>query len=89
MTYTLNISLLINMKQMVIKMLELQRYQNVVTILFHQHHKEGLLKWVYEDAFRELFLLGQKAWDDDEIKKCRLVQNAQNTGMVDMHYATD
>lgn len=57
--------------------------QNVITILFHQHYKDGLFKWVHEDAFTELFLLGQKAWDDDEIKKCRLVQNAQNIDMVD------
>jgi hypothetical protein len=36
----------------------------------------------YEDAFTELALLGQKTWNDDEIKKRRFVQNAQNIGLV-------
>jgi hypothetical protein len=46
---------------------------------------EGLVKWIqdYEDAFTELALLGQKTWNDDEIKKHQLVQNAQNIGLVD------
>jgi hypothetical protein len=35
------------------------------------------------DAFTELVLLGQKTWNDDEIKKRRFVQNAQNIGLVD------
>jgi hypothetical protein len=44
-----------------------------------------LFKWVqdYEDAFTELVILGQATWNDDDIKKRRLVQNAQNIGMVD------
>jgi hypothetical protein len=33
--------------------------------------------------FTELVLLGQKTWNDDEIKKRRFVQNAQNIGLVD------
>jgi hypothetical protein len=33
--------------------------------------------------FTELALLGQKTWDDDEIKNCRFVQNSQNIGLVD------
>jgi hypothetical protein len=37
----------------------------------------------YEDAFTELALLGQKTWNDDEIKKRRFVQNTQNIGLVD------
>ena len=50
-----------------------------------QHYKGGLIKWIqdYEDAFTELSLLGQKTWKDDDIKKRRLVQNAQNIGIVD------
>jgi hypothetical protein len=28
-------------------------------------------------------LLGQKTWNDDDIKKHRFVQNAQNIGLVD------
>jgi hypothetical protein len=40
--------------------------------------------WIqdYDDAFTELALLGQKTWNDDEIKKRRFVQNAQNIGLV-------
>jgi hypothetical protein len=36
-----------------------------------------------EDAFTELAYLEQKTWNDDEIKKRRFVQNAQNIGFVD------
>jgi hypothetical protein len=41
--------------------------------------------WIqdYEDAFTELALLGQKTWNDDEIKKRRFVQNAQIIGLID------
>jgi hypothetical protein len=44
--------------------------------------------WIqdYEDAFTELALLGQKTWNDDEIKKRRFVQNAQNIGLVDTEF---
>jgi hypothetical protein len=43
------------------------------------------LKWIqdYEDAFTELVLLGQTTWNNDDINKPCLVQNAQNIGMVD------
>jgi hypothetical protein len=37
----------------------------------------------YEDAFTELALLGQTTWNNDDIKKRCLVQNAQIIGMVD------
>jgi hypothetical protein len=44
-----------------------------------------MFKWVqdYEDAFTDLVLLGQTTWDDDDIKKRCLVQNAQSIGMID------
>jgi hypothetical protein len=44
-----------------------------------------LFKWVqdYEDSFTELVILGQATWNGDDVKKCCLVQNAQNIGMVD------
>jgi adenylosuccinate synthase len=53
--------------------------------VFNRHYKGGLFKWIqdYEDAFTELVLLGQITWNNDDIKKRRLVQNAQNIGMVD------
>jgi hypothetical protein len=43
------------------------------------------LKWVqdYKDAFTGLVRFGQATWNDDNIKKRSLVQNAHNTGMVD------
>jgi hypothetical protein len=37
----------------------------------------------YEDAFTELVLLGQKTWNDNNMMKRQLVQNAQNIGMVE------
>jgi hypothetical protein len=45
-----------------------------------------LFKWVqdYEDAFTELVILGHSTWNDDDIKKRHLVQNAQNIGIVDI-----
>jgi len=36
----------------------------------------------YEDAFTLISVFGQKTWNDNEIKKCQLVQNAQNIGLV-------
>jgi hypothetical protein len=43
------------------------------------------VKWIqdYEDAFTELALLGQKTCSDDEIKKRRFVQRAQNIDLID------
>jgi hypothetical protein len=38
----------------------------------------------YEDAFTELALLGQKTWNNDEIKKRWFVQNAQDIGLIDI-----
>jgi hypothetical protein len=63
----------------------IKKLENVITTVFNRHYKGGLFKWVqdYEDAFTELVLLGQATWNDDDIKKRRLVQNAQNIGMVD------
>jgi hypothetical protein len=36
------------------------------------------MEWIqdYEDEFTEHSLLGQKAWNDDDIRKRRLIQNA-------------
>ena len=63
----------------------IKKLENVITNVFQRNFRGGLFKWIqdYEDAFTELVLLGQKAWDDDDSKKRRLVQNAQNIGMVD------
>jgi hypothetical protein len=33
--------------------------------------------------FSKMALLGQKTWNDDEIKKRRFLQNAQNISLVD------
>jgi hypothetical protein len=64
----------------------IKKLENVITTVFHRHYMGGLFKWIqdYEDAFTELVLLGKKTWDDDDdSKKHRFVQNAQNIGMVD------
>jgi hypothetical protein len=67
------------------KNVRMKKLDNVITTVFHQHYKGGLFKWIqdYEDAFTELVILGQVTWNDDNIKKRCLVQNAQNIGMVD------
>jgi hypothetical protein len=54
-------------------------------MIFHRNFRKGLVKWIqdYGDAFTALALLGQKTWNDDEIKKRRFVQNAKNIGFVD------
>jgi hypothetical protein len=63
----------------------IKRLQSVINRVFHRNYRGGLVKWIqdYEDALTELALLGQKTWNDDEIKKRRFVQNAQNTGLID------
>jgi hypothetical protein len=59
--------------------------ESVFGRLFHLNYNLGLVKWIqdYEDDFTELALLGQKTWNDDEIKKRLFVQNAQNIDLVD------
>jgi hypothetical protein len=49
------------------------------------NHRGRFVKWIQdvEDAFTELVLLGQKTWNDDEIKKHCFVQNFQNIRLVD------
>ena len=64
------------------KNVRIKKLVSVMNTEFHRHYKGGLTKWIqdYEDALSELVILGQKAWDDDDIKKRRLIQNAQNIG---------
>jgi hypothetical protein len=63
----------------------IKRLESVINTVFHRNYRGGLVKWIqdYEDAFTELALFRKKAWNDDEIKKHRLVQNAQNIGLID------
>jgi hypothetical protein len=63
----------------------IKRLESVISTIFHGNYRGGLVEWFqdYEDAFTELALLGQNTWNDDEIKKRRFVQNAQNIGLVD------
>jgi hypothetical protein len=63
----------------------IKRLESVINTAFHRYHKGGLVEWIqdYEDAFTELALLGQKTWNDDDIKNPRFAQNAQNIGLVD------
>jgi hypothetical protein len=63
----------------------IKRLESVINAVFNRNYRVGLVKWIqdYEDAFTELVLLGKKTWNDDEIKKRRFVQNAQNIGLVD------
>jgi hypothetical protein len=61
------------------------KLKSVINTVFHRNCRGGHVKWIqdYEHAFTELALLGKKIWNDDEIKKRRFVQNAQNIGLVD------
>jgi hypothetical protein len=63
----------------------MKKLENVITTVFHRNYRGVLVNWTqdYEDAFTELSLLGQKTWNDDDIRKRRLIQNAQNIGLVD------
>ena len=67
------------------KNVRIKKLENVINTVFHRHYKGGVTKWIqdYEDALTELVILGQKAWDDDDIKKRRPIQNPQNVGLVD------
>jgi hypothetical protein len=64
---------------------KIKRLESVIDMVFHLNYRGGLMKWIqgYEYAFTELVLLGQKTWNDDEIKKRQFVQNAQRIGLVD------
>jgi hypothetical protein len=66
--------------------IRIKRLESVINTVFHPNYRGRLVKWIqeYEDAFTELALLGQKTWNDDEIKKRRFVQKAQNIGLVDI-----
>jgi hypothetical protein len=63
----------------------IKRQESIINTVFHRNYRGGLVKWIqdHEDAFTELALLGQKTWNDDEIKKRRFVQNTQNIGLID------
>jgi hypothetical protein len=63
----------------------IKRLESIIHTVFHRNYWGEIVKWIqdYEDAFIELALLGQKTWNDDEIKKRRFVRNAQNIGLVD------
>jgi hypothetical protein len=60
------------------RIVRIKRLESVINTVFNRNYRGGLVKWIqeYEDAFTELALLGQKTWNDDEIKKRRFVQNA-------------
>jgi hypothetical protein len=55
--------------------IRIKRLETVINKVFHRNYRGGLVKWIqdYEDDFTELALLGQKTWNDDEIKKPRFV----------------
>jgi hypothetical protein len=65
--------------------IRIKRLENVINMVFNHNYRGGLVKWIqdYEDSFTEQALLVQKTWNDDEIKRRRFVQNAQNIGLAD------
>jgi hypothetical protein len=52
------------------KHVKIKRLESVINTVFNRYYWIGLVTWIhdYEDAFTELALLGQKTWNDDEIK---------------------
>jgi hypothetical protein len=59
--------------------LRIKRLESVMNTIFHFNYRGGLVKWDQqhiEYVFTELVLLGQKNWNDDEIKMRRFVQKA-------------
>jgi hypothetical protein len=60
----------------------IKRLEGVINTVFHCKYRGAFFKWIqdYEDAYTELALPRQKTWNNDEIKKRRFVQNAQNIG---------
>jgi hypothetical protein len=65
--------------------IRIKRLLSVIHTISHSNYRGGIIKWIqnYEDAFTDLALLGKKTWNDDEIKKRRFEQNAQNIGFLD------
>jgi hypothetical protein len=85
MAFVHDVSLYNNMRQMAKRNNGIKKLLSVINTVFHHNYSGGLVKWIqdYEDAYTELDLFRQKTWNDDDIKKCRFVQNAQNIGLVD------
>jgi hypothetical protein len=54
----------------------IKRLESVINTVFHRNYRGRIVKWIqdYEDDFTELALLGQKTWNDDEMKNLRFVQ---------------
>jgi hypothetical protein len=53
----------------------IKKLENFITTVFHRNCRGGLVKWIqdYEDAFTGLSILGQKTWNDEDIRKRRLI----------------
>jgi hypothetical protein len=66
----------------------IKRLESVTNTVFNHNSRGRLVKWIqdYENAFTELDFLGQKTWNDDEVKKRRFLHNAQNIVLVDTDF---
>jgi predicted aspartyl protease len=66
----------------------IKRLESVINTVFHHNYEVVLVNWIqdFEVAFTELALLGQKTWNDDEIKMHGFVQNDQNIGLIDTDF---
>ena len=58
-------------------LVRLTKLEKTIETKFHRNYKGGLTKWIldYENAFSELELLKELAWQDDNTKKRRLLNN--------------
>jgi hypothetical protein len=59
----------------------IKRLKSVINTVFHRDYRGGLVEYIqdYEDAFTELALLGQKTWNNHEIKKRRFLQSTERS----------
>jgi hypothetical protein len=65
-----------------------KKLENAITTVFQRHCKSELFICIqdFKGVFTKFISLGQMKWNDDEVKKRRFVQNAQNIGLVDMGF---
>ena len=64
--------------------LRISSLENIISQPFSRAYPGGLTKYIsdYEAAFVELGMLGVRAWDADEARKRRMIQNVEAAGLT-------
>ena len=62
---------------------KIKELEQVISTPYNRHYKGGLRQFIidYENAFMELIILGESAWNNDEPKVRRLIQNLSGAGL--------